>query len=460
VNDVFDETLQWSQDQPAWQPDALGRLFTTGNLSIADIEDLVEICKGAHGLSATPRTPEPLKKEHLATRAHQTTPVSLTSVTHHHGVNALAAEQTVAFGQNLTIVYGQNAAGKSGYTRILKRACRSRGIENILGNVLSGETPLKPQATIRYRDGATEASFEWGSEADVPDALGAVSVFDAHCVPVYLRDKTDVAFRPFGLDVFDKLSTACGDVRSRLEGEQGILGRMDPKLPTVPEGTSVKAVLDSLTALTKVDAVREMAALSSDEENRLKELRDQQRDLQSSDPKRLARDLNLKAERMKGLVNHLEELQVVFGDGIMLELRTGAVKVQIAREALAVTRKAAVTREMLLGAGEAAWKSMWEATAGFSAVAYPEEAFPVVTRDARCPFCQQTLELGAAARLKHFAEYVTSEAKKQLRDADAEFGEVLSKVDVIVVGGARQRTIRRTDIDMAPSELADDDVGS
>ena len=148
MTDVFSEILDWSQDLPAWQRDALRRLFTSAVLSTKDIEDLVEVCKAAHGLSTTPRTPEPLKKEHLATKTGQARPVSITSVTHHHGVNALAAEQTVAFGENLAVVYGQNAAGKSGYTRILKRACRSRGIENILGNVLSGEMPLKPQATM------------------------------------------------------------------------------------------------------------------------------------------------------------------------------------------------------------------------------------------------------------------------------------------------------------------------
>lgn len=452
MNDVFDDTLQWSQDQPGWQRDALRRLFTAGALSVTDLESLVEICKSAHGLSATTRAPEPLTKEHLATNARQSAPVSLISVTHHHGVNALAAEQTVAFGQNLTIVYGQNAAGKSGYTRILKRACRSRGIEDILGNVLSGETPLKPQATIRFRDGATEMSFDWGSDARVPDVLGAVSVFDAHCVPVYLRDKTDVAFRPFGLDVFDKLSTACGDVRARLEAEQGILTRIDPKLPIVPAGTSVKAMLDSLTALTKVDGVREMATLSSDEERRLKELRDQQRDFQSSDPKRLARDLNLKAERMKALMMHLEELQAGLGDGTIQQLRSATEKVHIAREALSLTRKAAITRDMLPGTGEETWKSMWEAAGEFSAVAYPEEVFPVVTKNARCPFCQQTLEPGATARLKHFAEYVASEAQNQLRDADAEYNKVFEKVDGLVVD--------RPDISMAFSELADDDAGS
>ena len=64
-------------------------------------------------------------------------------VTHDHGVNALAPNQTLSFGPNVTVVYGQNTAGKSGYTRILKRACRSRFTEEILGDVLSGVAPAQ-----------------------------------------------------------------------------------------------------------------------------------------------------------------------------------------------------------------------------------------------------------------------------------------------------------------------------
>ena len=47
---------------------------------------------------------------------------------------------------------------------------------------------------------------------------------DAHCAAVYLTEKTDVAFRPFGLDLFDKLVKACKAVRGRLESEQRALG--------------------------------------------------------------------------------------------------------------------------------------------------------------------------------------------------------------------------------------------
>jgi len=44
-------------------------------------------------------------------------------LTHRSGVNALANDQTIEFCPSLTVVFGANAAGKSGYTRILKRAC-------------------------------------------------------------------------------------------------------------------------------------------------------------------------------------------------------------------------------------------------------------------------------------------------------------------------------------------------
>ena len=51
-----------------------------------------------------------------------------------------------------------------------------------------------------------------------------MSVFDTQCAAVYLTEKTDVAFRPFGLDLFDKLVQACKAVRTKLESEQRALG--------------------------------------------------------------------------------------------------------------------------------------------------------------------------------------------------------------------------------------------
>ncbi|HYP91094.1 MAG TPA: hypothetical protein VEQ59_23170 [Polyangiaceae bacterium] len=73
----------------------------------------------------------------------------LVSVGQVRNVNALRPDQTLKFGPQLTVVYGDNAAGKSGYCRVLKKVYRARVVDDILGDVRS-EVPAegKPTATF------------------------------------------------------------------------------------------------------------------------------------------------------------------------------------------------------------------------------------------------------------------------------------------------------------------------
>ena len=218
---VLEELLTWSQDRPAWQRDALRRLVLNGDLSEDDIGALTEICKSAHGLAGQ-QDIAPLTKEHVPEKTADNAPVSLVSIFHYRGVNALAEDQTLKFAPTLTVVYGDNAAGKTGYIRILKSACRARGQERILGNVVSGAAPLSPVVSIQYKVGREPEPREWAGSGE-DEFISRVSVFDTQCAAVYLTEKTDVAFRPFGLDLFDKLVKACKAVRAKLESEQRAL---------------------------------------------------------------------------------------------------------------------------------------------------------------------------------------------------------------------------------------------
>lgn len=251
---VLHEILAWSQDRPAWQREALRRLVLNQELADEDISALTEICKSGNGL-AEQRDCVPLAKEHVP---EQTTsaPVSLVSIFHHRGVNALAEDQTLKFSPGLTVVYGDNGAGKTGYIRILKSACRARGPEKILGNVVSGTTPLVPVVAIKYKVGAEPNSREWtGSGED--EFVSRVSVFDTQCAAVYLTEKTDVAFRPFGLDLFDKLVKVCKVIRAKLESEQRALSvsALGAVQATIPEGTAVAKLLTNVSSLTKPEMV-------------------------------------------------------------------------------------------------------------------------------------------------------------------------------------------------------------
>ena len=149
IMDVLGEILEWSKTQPDWQRDALRRLAASGELTEADIEKLCEICKSKHGLAEAQEL-NPLTKDNLPTSDSEAGQVNVQSISHHRGVNALAEDQTVTFGPGLTVLYGDNAAGKSGYTRIFKSTCRARGTEDILGNVVSGSTPPAMSVEIKY----------------------------------------------------------------------------------------------------------------------------------------------------------------------------------------------------------------------------------------------------------------------------------------------------------------------
>jgi hypothetical protein len=143
---VLETVLAWSLDRPAWQRDALRRIVTQGKLSVGDIAELVELCKkGRGGQSALAAAP--LESGHLPINPGQGAAVTLVSVADVEHANDLAANQTLTFeSAGITIIYGDNGAGKSGYARILKRACRARHTGKIEPNVYAAQ-PVQAAAT-------------------------------------------------------------------------------------------------------------------------------------------------------------------------------------------------------------------------------------------------------------------------------------------------------------------------
>ena len=138
-----------------------------------------------------------------------------------------------------------------------------------------------------------------------------MSVFDTRCAAVYLTEKTEVAFRPFGLDVFDKLVRACKAIRTQLEKEQRSLAsnELAHLQAQVPEGTAVAKLLSNINSLTKPETVQELSRLSPEDETRLALLERSLLDLKANDPEKLRRELALRAERVETLARHVRAVE-------------------------------------------------------------------------------------------------------------------------------------------------------
>lgn len=417
--DVLGKILNWSQDRPEWQRDALRRLVVNGDMEDEDFEKLTSICKSAHGLEEKQNF-EPLAKKHIPADGTEAGVVNLLDIYHHEGVNALAKDQKITFGPRLTIVYGDNAAGKSGYTRILKSACQARDTEEILGDVLSGTAPPAPAASIRFTVGDGGAPQEWPGDDSEEEPLSRVSVFDSHSAAVYLREKTEVAFRPFGLDLFDKLSNACEEVQRRLDRDRRALGT-GIAMPELPEGTVAQKMVAGLSSLTKPERVIALGTLSNEEIARLALLEKQLTDIQAKDPAKTVRELKLRARRFRSLVIHLQAVDDALTKDSLKVVFDAQKYMETKHEEAKKLREDTFSVDLLKGTGSDSWGVMWEAARAFSEETYRDKQFPVTAKDARCVLCQQYLEDKGTARLKQFEMFVVSASEKDFRAARREF---------------------------------------
>ena len=131
------------------------------------------------------------------------------SLTHVSGVNALCENQTMKFSPDVTVLYGLNGSGKSGYFRILNEVCGGNQKKEILSNIYATETDRKAiSVEINYLQGSTRKPLNWNnSNRALPDFNG-VKVFDSSYLNGLLVSRTpdEAVVYPLGLHLFSYIA--------------------------------------------------------------------------------------------------------------------------------------------------------------------------------------------------------------------------------------------------------------
>lgn len=134
-------------------------------------------------------------------------------------VNAIDEGCVIEFGKNLTIIYGNNGAGKSGIGRLLSNACLSRKPRKLLANARKVSYPAtRPTADFHVTDasGSSVISYTLG---DTHQSLKAFSVFDHECALIHLNSENKVEFVPAKIKVFDEVFKSISTIEAKLEAE-------------------------------------------------------------------------------------------------------------------------------------------------------------------------------------------------------------------------------------------------
>ncbi|TXL02953.1 DNA repair protein [Methylococcaceae bacterium CS3] len=393
---------------------------------------MVELCKQEKSGIETELKVIPLDKIHLPANPGMGESVSLSMINDVVGVNNLASSQTLAFEENgLTIIYGDNGAGKSGYGRVLKRACRARHSVEIRPNIYDdGLSPSQPaSANFTFTIGGVEQPLENWKDTNHPHpTLSAISVFDSDCASVHINGKNVVAFRPFGLDVPDELAGACQRVKDILVSEQQQLENSRNPIFSKPvwnDKTVVGRVLSSLKHNTDVENISALADLSDDELARLNRLRE---DL-SKNPVKAAAEQEIKANNIKGLLNAVTRIAQKTTDESLAQIFGFVRDAQSKRTAAQLASDIAFSSSPLTGIGSDVWQSLWEAARRYSTeIAYPDQPYPPSQEDALCILCQQPLETETIKRLALFDGFIKKDTELLAQKSENTSKEALHEI--------------------------------
>ena len=361
---ILQEIYNWSKNLPLWQQDAIRRLYTDRTLSDADLEDLCAMTKAVHGIvDPQKRTPAGLAAAQIVAPPVPNRLVQITSIKNLQNVNALAEGQSLPIAPaGLTIIYGENGAGKSGYSRVLKKACRARDqAEVILPDARKQrEQSAAPEATFDAIVDGAPTSLVWKGGGTSPEQLSEISIFDSHCARAYLDNDGDFAYVPYGLDILEALVKACVAVKRMAIAEQSANKvNLEPFAVLSKTNTKTGRLLAGLSAATNPKEIEELATVTPQDLERLAILN---KTLAEADPKQKAQALGLRASRFNGLADRIASALAVVDDSKIEALRDLVEKSNRAKQAAELASKQFKdTPGLLPGTGSEPWQELFEA---------------------------------------------------------------------------------------------------
>ena len=427
---INQDIFRWLTKRPTWQRNLIQRVVRNQVIDNSYIEQLVDLLVA--NKTVAPETPT-LTIDELPQGGDTKESIAICSVGDLQGVNALLGGQTLEFSSTgMTIVYGDNGSGKSGYARLLKQIVGARHHEEILSNVFTNERCAQ-SAQINYRCGGADQVATW-SRTFNDTTFGRVHFYDEACGNDYLQNETELSYRPSVLGLLDRLVELIDQVSSEIGKRITVEEAKQFSLPNVPDGTSAANFLSELSDRTDPHSLDQLLDAHQDLDEELQEYRQEEARLRATDPtKEKTRLLNV-AEDAEALAAHLESIEntlsLTAADRILtlkqraLELRASADEVS----------SSSFADEPLPGVGSQTWRAMWEAAERYAqAEAYPDRDFPATEDDDVCVLCQQPLAQDAQARLRRFRDYVRNTVQQQAKDAERTYSaavDQLKKFDV------------------------------
>lgn len=417
IDSLNSEIEQFAESLPYWAKYLSSKLLSGTTISDADMDVAYAYVLEDAGLKPKTEKPtiviscvnelrEDFKKDLILTRLHNI-----------KGVNALVENQKIDFCPQVTIIYGANGSGKTGYTRLLKKAFHSRSTEDILPNIHVSSGHSNVSAEISFASDSKPYSLTYPDHKQ-QNEFRQFSIFDNKCVNVHLTNKNQFEFRPAGLDFFANLIEAFKKIEEKITAD--ITNKSATKdYPSLFDGESdIKTAVNALSTKTKIDDLKKLIPITEEEKKKRSELEEQKAKLQTLKKDKEIADLNTYKALLATLKTSITDNNKFFTTESLSKIKT-AISDCLSKDDTAKTEGIENFKtDKIMNVGSKEWKSFIAAAQDFAKQQIGDnEKYP--KSDDHCILCQQPLSVEAQKLIASYWGFIKSQSEQDAKNAQA-----------------------------------------
>ena len=427
VETLETEVKKFADGLPHWAKYLAENILSGNTISDDDIDTSYSYLLEELKLIDETEKPEITINYNAANSGNYKLDLLLSKLENVEGVNALTENQTIEFSPNLTVVYGVNGSGKSGYVRLFKKAFYSKAPEEILPNVHieSGHKPINAKFT--FGANSIDIPLEYPANENSAE-FEQFSVFDGKGLFKQLAEKNEFEFRPAGLSFFSEYTDAIIKIEQKLNADINAkrTGHTLDDLSDLFEGESeIKTLIGNLSASTKIEDLKKHTPFSEEDKAQKIDIQKQYDELLLASKGKDKEIKNL--ENIKKLLGEnkviIEALNKYFVTEYLEKIKN-AITDCINKEATAKAEGIENFKtDKIEGIGSEEWKGFIVAAETFSKNQKPDNVTYPENGD-NCLLCQQPLSEDAENLIANYWTFIKSVAEENAKKAQ----ELLDKI--------------------------------
>lgn len=422
--------VAWANEQDGWVRQIVNEVLVTGQAPTADlIATAYEILKLEKGFdegdvpdipSLSTQTEEASAEDELVvTRMHDVT-----------GVNALGSDSDIKFNRGLTILFGENGTGKTGYARVLKRAAGVRTSEEILPNAHLVDPQDPPSAVIEFDLGGVAKSVTWENIEGL-SPFTRISVFDSPAVALHVDNDLNYVFTPADLALFSHVTKGARGVQDLATTEASELAKGgNPFLSRFQRGTTVYPIVESLGPATDLSELAPLAEVPDNADTQRESLQEQIAALKGRSLNDRILDGRQRHQALTALAGVLGSVST-WDSAPYEEARS---RVESARSEYAKARTELFQPGELAGDADDGWQQFVAAGEAYRQHLghedYPQEGD-------QCLYCRQPLDDDARTLIQKYRTFLDNTLARQLAEAERALARSALQVNATAAESAR-----------------------